>query len=277
VHRLHGHAEGIQDVAVTPDGERTISASWDRTLRVWDLESGVEAQVLLGHIDHVDTVFALDGGRAVSVADDETSKVWDLSTGEALYTFDRFPQNRAPGRVEPGGRAVAALYGDALKVWVWPAEDEDDEMPDLRTLRGHTAAVNAFAWTPDGRIISASDDGTLGVWNTEDWSEHLVLRGHTGPVTHVAVLADGTRAVSASADGTVRLWDIDSGAEGEVIASHEGPVVALAAMPDGQRVISAGANGTLTVCPAEPAGESLRLTGHAGRVWPWCRPAMAAA
>jgi len=112
---------------------------------VWDLESGVETRVLRDHIDHVDTVFALDGGRAVSVAGDETVKVWHLSTGEALHTFDRFPQNRAAGRVGPGGRAVAALYGDALKVWVWRPEGEDNQAPDLRTLRGHMAAVNAFA------------------------------------------------------------------------------------------------------------------------------------
>ena len=40
---LEGHSDSVYGVAVTPDGKRAVSASWDKTLKVWDLETGARA------------------------------------------------------------------------------------------------------------------------------------------------------------------------------------------------------------------------------------------
>jgi len=75
-------------VAVTPDGQRAVSASWDQTLKVWDLGSGRELRTLTGHASSVMAVaVAPDGQRAVSASEDKTLKVWDLETGAVLATF----------------------------------------------------------------------------------------------------------------------------------------------------------------------------------------------
>jgi WD40 repeat protein len=75
-------------VAVTPDGKRAVSASWDQTLVVWDLENGQEVRTLQGHRDWVNAVaVTLDGRRAVSASADSTLKVWDLSSGQAIATY----------------------------------------------------------------------------------------------------------------------------------------------------------------------------------------------
>jgi nucleoside phosphorylase len=72
---------------VTPDGQRVVSASWDNTLKVWDLASGRAEATLDGHADRV-TVCAVtpDGRRMVSVSRDNTLKVWDLEAGACLVT-----------------------------------------------------------------------------------------------------------------------------------------------------------------------------------------------
>src|SRR5260370_40933831 len=76
-------------VAVTPDGRRAVSASWDQTLRVWDLESGQTLRTLQGHTEAVKAVAVTpDGRRAVSASDDRTLRLWDLESGKEIATFE---------------------------------------------------------------------------------------------------------------------------------------------------------------------------------------------
>ena len=90
----------------------------------------------------------------------------------------------------------------------------------IRTLQGHAGRVNAVALTPDGqRVVSASDDGTLKVWDLESGREMRTLQGHADWVNAVALTPDGHRAVSASIDNTLKVWDLESGS---LIASFTG-------------------------------------------------------
>ena len=73
---------------MTPDGRRAVSASDDRTLKVWDLASGAELHTLSGHTGWVRAVAVTpDGRQAVSASDDNTLKVWDLASGAELHTL----------------------------------------------------------------------------------------------------------------------------------------------------------------------------------------------
>ncbi len=75
-------------MAVTPDGRRALSTSWDNTLKVWDLDSGKELLTLQGHSDWVRGVAVTpDGRRALSASADNTLKVWDLDSVQLLAGF----------------------------------------------------------------------------------------------------------------------------------------------------------------------------------------------
>src|SRR5215472_11086845 len=88
IRTLSGHKFGITAVAVTPEGQRAVSASWDNTLKVWDLASGRELNTLSGHTGLVAAVAVIpDGRRAISASGDNTLKVWDLATGRELHTL----------------------------------------------------------------------------------------------------------------------------------------------------------------------------------------------
>src|SRR5437763_1663757 len=85
---LKGHTSAVYGVAVTPDGKRAVSGSWDGTLRVWDLATGKTAATLGGHTDAVYGVAVTsDGKRAVSASGDHTLRVWDLATGKTVATL----------------------------------------------------------------------------------------------------------------------------------------------------------------------------------------------
>ena len=76
-------------LAVLADGRRALSGSGDRTLRLWDLETGAELRRFEGHEGRVSSVTLLpDGRRALSGSDDETLRLWDLETGAELRRFE---------------------------------------------------------------------------------------------------------------------------------------------------------------------------------------------
>lgn len=64
-----------------------MSASWDETLKVWNLKSGRERRTLEGHSGWVNGVALTLDGRAVSASGDKTLKVWDLDAGLLIATF----------------------------------------------------------------------------------------------------------------------------------------------------------------------------------------------
>jgi WD40 repeat protein len=79
---LTGHTNYVRAVAITPDGQTSSFASDDRTLKVWDIESGTCLKTLSGHTNYVNAVaIAPDGKTAISASSDNTLKIWDTETG----------------------------------------------------------------------------------------------------------------------------------------------------------------------------------------------------
>jgi WD40 repeat protein len=233
---LSGHSLYVTAVAVTKDGQRAVSASYDETLKVWDLSSGRELRTLSGHTNLVNAVaVSPDGQRAVSASVDQTLKVWDLSSGRELRTLSGHSNVVRAVAVTPDGqRAVSASDDHTLKVWDLSSGRE------LRTLSGHSSSVFAVAVCPDGhRAVSASLDKTLRVWDLSSGQELRTLSGHSSSVFAVAVCPDGHRAVSASSDHTLKVWDLSSGRDLRTLSGHSNWVWAVAVTPDGQCAVSA--------------------------------------
>ena len=268
IRTLKGHARSVNAVAITPDGRIAVSASDDRTLKVWDLDSGLEIRELLGHTGKVNGVaITPDGRHAVSasgglISKDQILKVWDLENGQEIRELrgHRGEVNRVA--ITPDGRrAVSASDDQTLKVWDLESGQE------IRTLRGHTKVVTNVAITPNGRrALSASWDRTLKVWDLESGLEIRELHGHTSRVNAAALTPDGRRVVSASNDGTVKVWDLESGQEIRELRGHTSEVRAVALTPDGRRVVSASNDGALKVWDLESGQEIRELHGHTGEV-----------
>ncbi|MGH9938119.1 MAG: WD40 repeat domain-containing protein [Blastocatellia bacterium] len=80
---LKGHSDGVRCVAVTADGRRVVSGSDDKTVRVWEVESGRCLATLEGHTSAVlGVAVTADGRRIVSGSDDKTVRVWETPTDE---------------------------------------------------------------------------------------------------------------------------------------------------------------------------------------------------
>ena len=203
---LKGDGERINAVALTPDGLTIVSGCADKTVRVWDVSSGDGPRKLEGHTGAVYAVaLTADGRTCVSGSEDKTLRVWDLATGKCLKILGDRRRSAYYDFVAltPDGRTCVAarrFHGKSVQVWDVAAGKY------LRTLEGHSGAVNAVALTPDGRTcVSGSRDKTLRVWDVETGECLRTLEGHSGGVLAVAITPDGQTIVSGGWR-SVRVW-----------------------------------------------------------------------
>ncbi len=130
------------------------------------------------------------------------------------------------------------------------------------------ALIYAYAFGPDGnRILSASDDNSLRLWDVETGRCLRVFEGHTGDVWSVAWSADERRALSGAGDKTVRLWDVETGRCLHVFEGHTDWVRRVAWSADGRLALS-GANDYAVRLWDVETGRCLRVfEGHTNNVW----------
>jgi WD40 repeat protein len=141
------------------------SASEDRTVRLWDVETGTGIAVLRDHTNRVWSVdFSFDGKTLVSGGDDQCVRIWDVGDNhECLMVLEGHKGRVWSVTYSPVGPFIASGSEDCT-VRVWDARSG----ACLKVLEGHTSRVCSVAYSPDGRhIASASHDGTIAIWDEE--------------------------------------------------------------------------------------------------------------
>ncbi|XRB25260.1 EF-hand domain-containing protein [Pseudoscourfieldia marina] len=137
----------------------------------------------------------------------------------------------------------------------------------LNNMTGHSDYVTSASYSADGtRIVSASWDQTVRVWDATTGACISVLEGHSSTVTSASYSADGTRIVSASGDETVRVWDATTGACISVLEGHSGDVTSASYSTDGTRIVSASDDKTVRVWDATTGACISVLEGHSSTV-----------
>ncbi len=256
---LTGHSDWVYGVAITPDGKQAVSASRDKTLKLWDLARGEEVATLTGHSHSVYAVaITPDGKQVVSASGDKTLKLWDLATQKELATLTGHSDWVYAVAITPDSKqAVSASWDNTLKLWDLAKGEE------VATLSGHNDWVNAVAITPDGKqAVSASWDNTLKLWDLATQKEVATLTGHNDSVKAVAITPDGKQAISASWDNTLKLWDLATQKEVATLTGHRHWVNGVAITPDGKQAVSASWHNTLKLWDLARGEELSTLTGH---------------
>ncbi len=172
-------------------------------------------------------------------------------TMREVYDWFGIPMDDKPPAPDPG-----------------PLRIEDPTAAELRPeSERHTGPVLAVAVGAEGaRVVSASADGTLRVWDAVKGVSAHVLEGHSGPVRAVALMQDGRVAVSGSDDGTIRVWDAGTGEPLRRLTGHAGPVVAVASLPGGDGLVSASEDSVAAIWHFAPGSSTVLLRGHDGAV-----------
>ncbi len=160
----------------------------------------------------------------------------------------------------PNGGIIGVVVSNLIHLW--------DPLTEQTTATlTHDAAIRSIAVSPDGGLLaSASEDGTIQLWNPNTETLLNVLRGHTEKVLDVAFSSDGTLLASASEDDTVRLWDPHSATLQVTLPRHLDDVLSVAFSPDGTLLVCASADGTVQVWDPNTYTIKTTLTEHTNSV-----------
>lgn len=200
--------------AFSPDGRRIVIAAHGRA-EVRDSTTGALLHTLAGQAHWcLDARYSSDGRTIVTswvVRGSRNGDVFDPDV--RIFDAESGAQVRAtPATARTSFSGVLDRSGTRLMT----AADSTVEISPLDTLKpalslaGHVARINSARFSADEtRIVTASSDGTVRLWDVESGALVGILKGHDGDVTSAELNAEGTRALTASADGTARLWDVD--------------------------------------------------------------------
>jgi WD40 repeat protein len=238
------HNDAVNSVAVNPGGTRIASVSHDRSIKLWDLESGKLLRTITNTGGYANAIsFSPDGRRLVHGAEDKTVRIWDAETGAALRTITGHTGYVNEARYSPDGKRIASCADDKL-IKIWDAETGRE----IRNLAGHTDLVTVVAWSPDGRRIATGSDATektIRIWDAESGRVLQTITGQGGRILALAYSPDGKKiASSALEDKAVKIWDAETGRLIRSIAVEDnGGVYSLAWSPDGKRLASGAVYG----------------------------------
>jgi WD40 repeat protein len=252
----------VNSVAISPNGQFLASGYEDKTVRLWNLETGEVISTRMGHSQAVKSVaFSPDGTILATGSDDQTVKLWNVSNGQEIYTLSGHSHAVKSVAFNPDGQVLASGSWDKT-IKLWNVQTGVAE----KTLRGHGLQVSAVAFSPTGNILgSASCDRTVRLWDLTSGSS-TPLYGHAWAVFAIAFSPDGKTLATGSDDNTLILWDGKVGKELYTLSAHSWSVVAIAFSPDGETLVSASWDKTIKLWQMSTGQEIATLTGHVDSV-----------
>ena len=232
---LTGHTSEITVAIFSHDGNKVLSGSHDRTVRMWDAHSGTPIGVpFVGHTNEITSIISSSDGARIVSSTYKQFRLWDVSRGTCLGTVNGW--HRMTAFVNDGQQII---FSDGHSVRLWdPARAKDCRL---------ISSVTVFPTC--SRLVCASDDSTLQIWDVTSGTPVCdSLRGHADQITSTAFSADGTRVASASGDGKIILWDAVRGQIiGGPLEGHTAVVTSVAFSPTGDQVVSASEDNTIRI------------------------------
>jgi len=289
------HGDEVTAAAFSPTGDSLLTASWDGTAKIWDIQGNSlktldhgsdkitfaafspggkmiltatqEGMLLLWDLDgtprdtmqHAEeinsAVFSPDEKVLLTACADDTSRLWNLK-GELLAKLVHSKQITSAVFNSAGQRILTASADYTAKLW-------DLQGHLLKTLDKHRRQINKAAFSPDGRLfLTASSDGSAGLWDSLGNFLRFLPHAANNRVNTAEFSPDGKSILTASADYTAKLWDV----QGNLLYSlrHGDKVTSAAFSPDGQYIITASADSTARIWDRK--GDLLAILKHHNEV-----------
>ncbi|CAF3619940.1 unnamed protein product, partial [Fusarium graminearum] len=256
---LEGHSYEVNSVVFSHDSKKVASASHDKTIRIWNAETGKCERVLEGHSNSVNSVvFSHDSKKVASGSYDQTIRIWDVKTGECERVLEGHSSWVNSVVFSHDSKKVASGSWDKT-IRIWNAETGKCE----RVLEGHSSWVNSVVFSHDSKkVASGSNDKTIRIWNAETGKCERVLEGHSDYINSMVFSHDSKKVASGSNDKTIRIWNAETGECKRVLEGHSSWVNSVVFSHDSKKVASGSWDKTIRIWNAETGKCERVLKGH---------------
>jgi WD40 repeat protein len=277
IRTFEDHEGGVVAVAAFPDRRRMITGSWDKTLRLWDLETGVVLKKMEGHSSGVEALAVSRDGQMIASGDTCGDLIaWHGETGESLTKpINAHTSNINSVDFSPDGTVLATCsYDRTTKFWstkTWRMQGKPINCRGVNCVRyspsgellaiatyyniqiynsgtrklvaSLTARATSLAWTPDGTRLLSGGGYDIQEWDPLTWQLQVghLWKGHTNFIWAIAIDPTGTLVASASSDDHkhVRLWRL-SDRQNIGIFQPSSPPLSVTFSVDGRHILSGG-------------------------------------
>ncbi|KAG0164698.1 hypothetical protein DFQ28_009917 [Apophysomyces sp. BC1034] len=264
---LNGHTDGVMCAQFCDTANILMTGSYDKTIRIWNLQTGTEIRRLTGHTRCV-RALQFDETKLISGAMDNTLKIWNWHTGQCIRTLEGHTGGVLA--LHFGSRLMASGSTDhTIRIWNF-------QLGECCTLTGHTEWVNSVQiFQEESQLISASDDSTVRMWDLCTRTCIRVFCGHVGQVQIALLSPKGFthRLMEEAMAMTTRLKSLDSSVLDRVPENDLAAATfvkgsnACSSLSDSPIIISGSLDNTIKQWDMA-TGVCLRtLFGHAEGVW----------
>ncbi|WP_088891514.1 nSTAND1 domain-containing NTPase [Leptolyngbya ohadii] len=212
----------IEQLSFSPDGRYLLGVGSDKTVRLWQVESGTLIQIWADHQAKIHQArFSPDGSFIMTASEDKTARIFRIEAGQASQNLDS-AASQVPAKVSLS-RSLAVLQ--------------------------HSTAVSSSSFSPDQQqVVTGGIDGQARIYDRATGQLQFVLMGHGAAITDVQYSPDGKFIVTASADGTAIVWSARTGERQAVLNSDRQratvqPLLQASFSPAGDYIATLAQNG----------------------------------
>lgn len=240
---LQGHTDEINSICYSANGDRIISGSNDKTIKIWDTSSGLCLNTLKGHASSVKSVCYSHGEKKIiSGAYDKTVRVWDAITGDCLHIIETELYTINCIKLNPLNDQVLVTSGTYHNKLFYLIDVNTGKK--ILTFEGHDAGINDVCFSKDGSLIfSASKDNSVCIWDANTGKCIKKLVAHQYGVDAIEISPNGNIIISESFDGVMCVWNAKTG---NLLKKYERNNCAydLSFSTDGKYILRSVAHGT---------------------------------
>lgn len=267
---LTGYTSGVQNVVFSPDSSTLASASWDGTVRLWDVDTGSHIKTFDGIFGGTlgfdsSIAFSPDGGN-LAIASHSGVRLWDVDTGENTLTLttDGIRDVRCVVFNHKGSILASASASASHVIHVGGSRAKEANLNNfihlwdvatgkhLKTLAhtGHTHDIHRVGFSPNGDTLASASSNEIHLWDVATGKKAKSFKRRKDSIRSIAFSSDGRTLTIAGADNnTIRLWDERTGKRAfwetiigmwpKTLKGHRNSVNSIAFSSDGNTIASA--------------------------------------
>ncbi|KAF7244627.1 WD repeat-containing protein 88 [Varanus komodoensis] len=264
---LKGHSDAVTSCHFCFEDTKVISASYDSTVKLWDIASSVSVQTFKDkHTGPIsECCLSPDNKRLITASYDKTLKAWDTETGKMLWSVEQDGLLTSCHISHDGKYAVSG--SDMENALLICSAEDAKQVTFLREY--HRSTVKRCRFDPHNqRVATVSSDMSIKFWDIIAQSTTITIeRAHNNAIADCCFSLDGHFLCTAGWDENIKLWDIRTGefrSHGPITLEqgHIGIVGCCDISKDASVLVSGGYDKTIVIWDTQEAYKKLSLKGH---------------